>query len=1475
MKNKIEGSKIKSVIMQRNFTKFIYVGFFLGLLVSHAVYADWELRNTPPISPDMLNLVFELIAPPEGQLMPMGAPLGEPMEEPTPPPPGTFETEIEELARSLRYDPDLIFQFVHNHIDFEPRMGDIKGAYMTLMDRSGGPCDQASLMIELLRASGYSSAQHVLGFISLTHEQASNWLGVPNNQTLIEKIFLYGDILFMDYIIPGYSEPGYIDVPHYWVKVNIDGVDYVFDPSFKAHNIRAGINLDCVMSEIAGYSQTDFKGHVTAGSTSGSVYGANYVQSLNTANLQQKLKLYSDAIIDYFRTHHQSESFDDIMGGVDIVPVSGICRYTELPYQTPDTSPICYPSIPDNMKYFLEITLPGNSSIQLPSSEIYGRRLTITYNDNLQPVLRREGGDPLIVGDSASAQGITQQIQIACSVLGSQQNSKSLSIQAGGTYCVLNGWGNIGQNIISRRRDNLRRYLDEGFDNNSEAVLGESLLVKALSWLAQNDSYNDILSRITGGFNANYFVVGISGHFSSPYFDIPISVGGSLSFNNSDTEKYSGFLAGGSYSSALEWGAISQSQPGADAVSTIRLLDQANLNGDKIFEVTKDNFDTTLTVNNFPSYDGTTISGLRDGFISLGVDDDQVVWMPENGQLSVSNQANAWKGYGILTFTQFEDGRSIADYRISGDYHGGYGAWENMVYDPSDVSRYVPMSNVDNQATSHYANPGSDEPIDLFSGAYYYDHTDMATGTGSYPYSLDLRRSYNSLNARQDGPMGKGWLHNYEITARKSSNGFKAMGCDSPVDAAAAIIATYINYDLLKNRTLENVVISAMTSKWLMDQMIDNVVTVSQPGSSMIFTKLPDGSYNPPPGKSGELTLTGDRYHLGDKKGNQIQFNEAGLIEQWSDPAGRTVDFAYDTIVHTNPEDRSKIFYSYVSNQWQEFPFDSDLVSHWNFDDPANLGYDSKGQNHAAIPSDTSRRPTYTDQGRYNGGLYFDEDHNDYLEVSNPSNMNQESYTLTFWAGLVPNHYGYWNYTWNDGYQGFIGKIQTFENYNFSYKIAFYDDEGRGQFRTTDSLTYNSAPAILNEGWCMWSLSVGNGIRSFYRDGGLVHQSTYTGSANLQNSYPFLIGSKFSYTSFYGTIDDVRFYIKALDASEVAKLYLDHKETYREFTEYKLKKVSNNYSQELNFVYTDGGNGPYVASVNDGKGRSVSFTRNANDELTGYTDPEGNTTVYVYDPERKAHMTQIFYPTFPDDPFVTNVYNRLGQVQTQTNAEGETYHYYYSGYRSEEVNPLGDSMIHYFGKNGLVSAIEDQMGLVSRTLYDGQRRKIMDISPEGSAIRYRYDANHNIIETASVAAPENFDPDSGMESLIALDSFLYFNDEDFIDIPASSPSTLNFDTSNFSLSCWMKPASTAQQGLISKRSSSVGYELVLNPSGTITAFIGDGSNVVEIETTQMIEEDQWSHIAASFDRAGQCTVYINGTPAGSASIQACNGPSLK
>ncbi|MCK5061892.1 transglutaminase domain-containing protein [Candidatus Parcubacteria bacterium] len=85
---------------------------------------------------------------------------------------------IEAKAAELGNNFIKIYSWVKNNIDYEPYYGSMKGSNETLVDMAGNDCDQASLLIALLRATGRTPAKYIRGDKELTIEALMNWVGV-------------------------------------------------------------------------------------------------------------------------------------------------------------------------------------------------------------------------------------------------------------------------------------------------------------------------------------------------------------------------------------------------------------------------------------------------------------------------------------------------------------------------------------------------------------------------------------------------------------------------------------------------------------------------------------------------------------------------------------------------------------------------------------------------------------------------------------------------------------------------------------------------------------------------------------------------------------------------------------------------------------------------------------------------------------------------------------------------------------------------------------------------------------------------------------------------------------------------------------------------------------------------------------------------------------------------------------------------
>ncbi len=205
---------------------------------------------------------------------------------------------------------------------------------------------------------------------------------------------------------------------------------------------------------------------------------------------------------------------------------------------------------------------------------------------------------------------------------------------------------------------------------------------------------------------------------------------------------------------------------------------------------------------------------------------------------------------------------------------------------------------------------------------------------------------------------------------------------------------------------------------------------------------------------------------------------------------------------------------------------DPNLVSWWRFDDGSgSIASDSAGSNNGEVIDalwlyDPCRGMC----------LSFDGDY-DYVLVGDNDNLEQQAFTLSFWARF--------NYP-SDGLQGGIAKGNIFRSpADFSYKIEFDSGVAMPAVTNTSDIAFGTSGIIEDSNWHMWSMTVVSGTLTLYKDGAFVNSTSYTGGIDYtKNSNDFVIGAQDNGNySFNGQIDDVRFYDKALSAGEIWQLY--------------------------------------------------------------------------------------------------------------------------------------------------------------------------------------------------------------------------------------------------------------------------------------------------------------------------------------------------
>jgi len=722
----------------------------------------------------------------------------------------SVDAEIEELARGLKYSPGLMYKFVHDYIKFDPIWGDLKGPYMTWMDRSGGAYDQASLMIALLEEAEQQDPNivdpnYVVGEIQLTAAQFMNWFNVIDDpdeaRAVLARAGLYGTVTESGGSISN------VKIEHVWVKVTIDEETYEFDPSFKSHTKTYGL-MSGTLKSAMGYTQSSFLTEAEEDSDS----GTNWIEDLNKSNIRNELDAYTDNLIEYIRDNLSDGGMKDLIGGLSIDPAD----VNELP---PDSLPYTVESeddefdmdnTPDMYRTSLRIQHSGIDET-FWSSEIYGRRLSLRYNGSDQPELVLDGS----VEDTGNATTEGNQYDLTLTVTHPYETTDfdgtvTVKVTSGGFYNIVNGWGDTNTKIIEKHRADLEQYrYDEELDS-SEEVLGESFAIVGFTWLAQTSKMRSLAATKACYLSMliNHHMVGVAGQYGTPYIDMPL---GHLGVHGSQ-DPNGVFLTVAGHAGAYEHEVIRQLQD-CNSVSTINLMEMANdrSSEDKIYSADSSNW--TTVQSSLQSY-----SQAEKDLVEEYIDDGFTVRLPEYGDLSVDD----WTGIGFQA-VDADSSEMAAGYIISGGYSGGAATGNNEALSVSEVL----------------------DRGDVFAGeregTYHLGATDMTIGTGGMPFGLSLSRTYSSDRRLQDGPLGLGWTHNFDISANVKSDSFQALGADSPIDAAAHIVALCVSHDVLTNDSdgLADNVIASLIESWLMDQMMDNVVNIEQGGGKMQFTRVP------------------------------------------------------------------------------------------------------------------------------------------------------------------------------------------------------------------------------------------------------------------------------------------------------------------------------------------------------------------------------------------------------------------------------------------------------------------------------------------------------------------------------------------------------------------------------------------------------------------------------------------------------------
>ncbi|MFA7345939.1 MAG: DUF6531 domain-containing protein [Terrimicrobiaceae bacterium] len=764
--------------------------------------------------------------------------------------------ELTTLAASLRNSPYSIFSYVRNKVEFQPYWGSHKGAHGTYIDGAGNDMDQASLLIALLNAAGYSQTSYVRGAIivpvsSVDLHDLVRWLGTSSAlaPTAISAAGIPSDTSLLPY--------GFLQLNHIWVRAVIDGVSYDLDPSYKRIQQYAGINY----KGASGYSRTQLL--TDAGGTEGS----DFVQNLSRASVESRLGQYAQSLRNYIQTNVPGYTFEQVVASGTLYEETVSSLTAGAPRFAPSEIEV-FTAIPSNLRNSFRVQVgtvvevSTEIDVTIPTDALQSRPLALTFSGSNAQL--RLGGT--VIAEETAGSGPSAQVTLSLThpVASHSSSPPSKGYSRTGIYDLSYAFypnpKSSGRIDASNRR--LSALLVAGYAESSNEMLAESLHGLGLRWIKRSALSAQIVCRVTGCYGWEDSILGRTGQEDSYYVDM---YGFTTIFDSTGAYNRSAFNAYAFLASAMEHGVIEE-RAGGPALSTAKCLALANDAGQKVFLATPANFSAV-----YPQLTGYNFADLS---YYINYPNSTSMLIHDNAQIPV----NQWTGYGFATM-----GTNFCGMIIAGGYGGGYYSLTGLI--PFSLSSKEPGEERDL----------SEEPVDLATGAYTMSATDLSLGEADTPRGLSFSRTYESSRNFQSAALGNGWRHSCEGRVLIASDLDAAFGYRQPSDAVQAIVGAIAISDFsLASYSPKELMTGILSANWLANRITNNAATVQLGEQAFTYTSLPDGSWNPPPGSTTALTGTSGSFALHPRFGGSTTFDAQNRVSLWSDVDGNTKTYAYD-----------------------------------------------------------------------------------------------------------------------------------------------------------------------------------------------------------------------------------------------------------------------------------------------------------------------------------------------------------------------------------------------------------------------------------------------------------------------------------------------------------------------------------------------------------------------------------------------------
>jgi RHS repeat-associated protein len=1156
-----------------------------------------------------------------------------------------------------------------------------------------------------------------------------------------------------------------VSIPYTYVEVMVHGAICDLSPAYKAYTRMTGINLGYTSD----YDRTNFL--ATAGGSTGS---PDYVSGLNESGIDALLNTYSENLITAFRDTHEN-SVKELLGGREITKKSFI--FPRVVHPLPGEPPLppdqmyqggnLVQMIPDisamwenedytNRTRFEDNILPEymsklvitagetgtynastdtfsgtlyNQEITMPS--LQGKKLSLSFSgtDNSTATIRL---DDIIVGQSFTVSGADVQIRLkakhgyydlvpnATATPWSPPTRRALNHSdqsftakyvkgASNAYAFIYSFANADRQLRSRQQKLSALRMQTGVADWQLAT--ESMNVMGLTYFKQVRNMENACGVLYDCIPTKHHAFGRAAQENgSFYIDVGLVTSSPIQYTMKDDVRHDFVGMSMLFTSAMEHGVIEQTQgTGARAISTVRLIQQANAAGQRLYRATNSNKTSVINALTAGTYSTASTESIKARLATL----DDVMLLPQSGTISVGTQTMGGYAY---------EGKELFLMLIA-NLNGGYNATGSgyspaeaaAVYDSDPVGQLSQSTNFPNATYQPIATQGaySKDPIEMASGAFVLDKTDLVLGGGDVPRGLALARQYHSnRNSDKRAGLGYGWTHNNDVSITERSAPEALMGGANDYQMvpflAAAIVAKDLHDGQANAKTWAT---CALAVHWGVECMKYSAVSVSIGTKTLQFIRMPNGTFIAPPGLNLTLTKnTSNNYELTERNGNTWKFNANKQLASIINSNGAKHTFSYNSNKHLVK----------VTDD-----FGRSLTYNWSYGHINSIN-DGTGRQVSFYHDSLGNMTRFTDpEGKYWYYHYDSSRRMDWMKDPNGSVIAENDYDS---SGRVTaqRSMGDANRQWTYVYADMVntetdpvGGITQYLHDERGRNVGIIDPLRHSSVFAYDGQDRKRLETSKEGAMFLWIYDADNNIIFTEDELDNVTGYYYDNQFQLEQMW-----DKRGYSTTYTH--------NAYHQLESATDPLGHNTSYTYTAKGQLQSVTNGESKSINYAYDTYG---AVSKITSHDGTFQSLTNNSRGDVLTSTDAKNRTTTNTWNKRRQLLTTTL--PEVPGQPaaIVTNAYDNSGNLQSTTDAKGNaTVHTWNALGKPLTVThpalPAGNNVLTTTYDNlNLATTVTNSLNHSATTEYDCVQRPVAYIDALNGRTENILDANGRLTQT--------------------------------------------------------------------------------------------------------------------------------------------------